>query len=215
MKQDEQVVSALEASITLGAGIAITGYLLPDATFRYGLEYVSVLLGYADNYVSRLTKKDEPEKRVSQVTKNNKKKLKALQGKGFTGYQIPVQISRATGGATKAKTLSFDDFAIFVEYEAVEVKNSKAIALLTSAFKELLRGRTQQAFGLPEDDIETKQADFSASFYEREVVWAENREDVDNQIMLGDEGLDIAEYDTNAAQWENNLLCSKYFDEAA
>lgn len=33
--------------------------------------------------------------------------------------------------------------------------------------------------------------------------------------MLGDEGLDIAEYDTNAAQWENNLLYSKYFDKAA
>lgn len=215
MKQDEKVVSALEADIKLGAGIAITGYMLPNATFRYGLEYLSVLLGYAENYVSRLIKKDESEKLNPQVTKTNKKKLKALQSIGFTGYQVPVQISRATGGATKAKTLSFDDFAILVEYEAVEVKNPKAIALLTSAFKELLRGRTQEAFGLPQDDFETKQADFSASFYEREAIWTENREDVDNQIMLGDEGLDIAEYDTSAAQWENNLLYSKYFDEAA
>ena len=220
MKQDEKVVSALEADIKLGVGIAITGYMLPDATFRYGLEYLSVLLGYADNYVSRLIKKDksdkdEPDKRISQVTKNNRKKLKALQSKGFTGYQIPVKVARSTGGATKAKTLGFDDFAIFVEYEAVEEKNPKAIALLTSAFKELLRGRTLEAFGLPEESLETKQADFSASFYEREAYYIENREDVDNQVMLGDEDLDIAEYDTSAAQWENNLLYSKYFDDVA
>lgn len=216
MEPVEQVVSALEADVKLGAGIAITGYMLPDATFRYGLEYLSVLLGYSENYVSRLIKKDEREKRVSQVTKNNKKKLKVLQGKGFTGYQISVKLSRATGGSTKAKTLSFDDFAIFVEYEAVEVKNPKAIALLTSAFREVLRGRTQSAFGLDEDDKETKQADFAASFYEREAILAENREDEEGLALAGDD------YDPAFARFENDALYAKYsfdypeyFDEAA
>lgn len=210
MEQHEQVVSALEADIKLGAGIAITGYMLPDATFRYGLEYVSVLLGYAENYVSRLTKKDDPEKRISQVTKNNRKKLKALQDKGFTGYQISVRVSRATGGSTKAKTLSFDDFAIFVEYEAVEVKNPRAIALLTTAFRELLRGRTQAAFGLPEDDLETKQTAFWESFQEREAIWAENREEIEGLRLAGDEDLDLADYYPEIAKWENQMLLVKY-----
>ena len=210
MEKSEQVVNALEADIKLGAGIAITGYMLPDATFRYGLEYVSVLLGYAENYVSRLTKKDEPEKRISQVTKSNRKKLKALQDKGFTGYQISVRVSRATGGSTKAKTLSFDDFAVFVEYEAVEVKNPRAIALLTTAFRELLRGRTQAAFGLPEDDLETKQAAFWESFQEREAIWAENREDVEGLRLAGDEDLDLADYYPEIAKWENQMLLARY-----
>lgn len=205
-------LSAFEATVYLGQGLSISTFLVDGKTARYGTQCVSLLVGHAKNYLGRLIPDEED---FSQNTKNLPEKLKALQDKGFTGYKIPVTAPRPNGGATNADTISFDDFAIFVEYEAVEEKNPKAIALLTSAFKELLRGRTQQAFGLPEDDIETKQADFSASFYEREAIWAENREDVDNQVMLGDEDLDIAEYDTSAAQWENNLLYSKYFDDAA
>jgi hypothetical protein len=203
---------AFEATVYLGQGLSISSFLVEGKTVRYGTECVSLLVGHARNYLGRLIP-DEDD--FPDDTKKLPKKLEALHSKGFTGYKIAVTAPRPNGGATNADTLSLDDFAIFVEHEAVEEKNPKAIALLTSAFKELLRGRTQQAFGLPEDDIETKQADFSASFYEREAIWAENREDVDNQIMLGDEGLNIAEYDTSAAQWENNLLYSKYFVDAA
>ena len=205
-------LSAFEATVYLGQGLSISTFLVAGKTARYGTQCVSLLLGYAKNYLGRLIP-DEEE--FPQDTKNLPEKLEALQDKGFTGYKILVTAPRPNGGATNADTISFDDFAIFVEHEAVEVKNPKAIALLTSAFKELLRGRTLEAFGLPEESLETKQADFSASFYEREAFYIENREDVDNQVMLGDEDLDIAEYDTSAAQWENNLLYSKYFDDVA
>ena len=50
-----------------------------------------------------------------------------------------------------------------------------------------------------------------SDFFERESVLAENREDVDNQVMLGDTGLDVDEYDTNAAQLIDDLLFRKYF----
>ena len=192
----------LEITIKLGNGISIDAYLCPDGVGRFSPSKISSFLGYDYKY-------------FSQVFKRGSKKLQALQRLGFTGLHYDGKIRRLTGGITRVKALSFNDFCLIIEYEAIEAKNPKAIALLTSAFREVLRGRTLEAFGLPEESLETKQADFSASFYEREAIWAENREDVDNQIMLGDEGLDIAEYDTSAAQWENNLLCSKYFDEAA
>lgn len=201
MKHDEQTVSALEAIIKIGGGLSMDCYMV-SGKFRYGLSQASELLGYESRH-------------YSQVVRGRSNKLKALQCKGFTGDIVLVKVPRSTGGITRAKTLSFDDFSILIEYEAIEAKNPKAIALLTSAFREVLRGRTLEAFGLPEESLETKQADFSASFYEREAYYIENREDVDNQVMLGDEDLDIAEYDTAAAQWENNMLYSKYFDDAA
>ena len=48
-------------------------------------------------------------------------------------------------------------------------------------------------------------------FFERESVLAENREDVDNLVMLGDTDLDINEYDTDVAQSLNDLLFRRYF----
>lgn len=195
-KKTDDLPIGLNASISIGAGLSVDCYAVAGA-FRYGLTQASELLGYEKTYLSQVVSKDQ-------------QKLKDLQNIGFTGCLLPVKVGRA-----RPKTLSFDDFCILVEFEAVKVENPKAIALLTSAFREVLLGRTRSAFGLDEDDIETKQADFVASFYEREAIWAENREDVDGLVLLGDENLDIAEYDTNAAQWENNLLYSKYFDEAA
>lgn len=169
-------VNATEATIHLGIGVSINGYMLPDGRVRYSLEYLSVLIGHAENYLSRLTKKSV-------------KKWKALLDKGFTAYLIPAKASRPVGGATIANTLSFDDFCLLIELEA-ELRNPKVIALLTASFRELLRSRTQQAFGLPEDSLEHKQADFQAayeSYLQREEALADARSEAEDLWLPGDE----------------------------
>jgi|GEM_PF-3025383 len=202
-KKTDDLPIGLNASISIGEGLSVDCYAVAGA-FRYGLAQASELLGYEKTY-------------LSQVVLKEQQKLKDLQGIGFTGCLLPIKVGRA-----RPKTLSFDDFCILVEFEAVKVENPKAIALLTSAFREVLRGRTQSAFGLDEDDEETKQADFAASFYEREAVWAENRADVEGLVLAGDEDRNIAEYDPAFARFENDTLYAKYssyypeyFDEAA
>jgi hypothetical protein len=167
--------TAMEATVKLGAGVSIDGYLMRDGTFRYGLAYISVLLGYAENYYRRLLN--------PQRTKSAPKKLKALQDKGFTAYQITVRSPReGVSGSSVAHTVSFDDFCLLVEYEA-EHGNPKALALLTASFRELLRGRTQVAFGIPEDTLEEKQAAFQLN-YEH---YLEDKADLEALWLPGDE----------------------------
>lgn len=175
---DNQPIPALEAELLLGAGLSLSAFLIPGREFRYGSAYVSLLLGHGKNYFARS---------LSQGTKTPSKKLKALRRKGFTGYQISVKAPRKHGGATIADTLGFDDFSIWVEYEAVEEKNPKAIALLTSSFREVLLGRTREAFGLAEISQEEKLENFALSFDEREVLWNEDREELAALHLPGDE----------------------------
>ena len=192
MTQTEQVVTALEAIVKIGGGLLMDCYMV-HGEFRYGLSQVSELLGYDSRH-------------YSQVVRGRGNKLKGLYSKGFTGGTVLVKVPRSTGGVTRAKTLGFDDFCVLVEYEAVEVKNSRAIALLTSAFREVLRGRTQVAFGLAEDDLEIKQKAFWEAFQESEIVWDANREDFDGLTLAGDEDLNVDEYYPEIAIYENEML---------
>jgi hypothetical protein len=184
---NQLAVRAIPATVQIGLGLAVEGYLFSDGTFRYGLEYLSLLLGYAENY-------------LSQISKKSKKKLIALQSIGFTGYQIKAHVSRSTGGASYPQTLSFDDFCILVEYEATEVRNPKAIALLTASFREVLRSRTQEAFGLPQYSFRKKIAFFQLAYEERETLLMEDREDVENLELFGNEELGYIE-----SYWEERL----------
>ena len=79
--------------------------------------------------------------------------------------------------------MSYEDFCLIVEHEA-SLGNLKAIALLAASFREVLRSRTQAAFGLPEDALEEKQKAFQAAY---EECLAENRADLEALSLPGDE----------------------------
>lgn len=155
---EDVVYPAVEAVIKLGAGVSVDGYMLSSGEFRYGLDYISELMGRARNYYNRLLKKED-----FSDTKNTSKKLKALLAKGFTGYKVKVKRPRVKKGNSVAYTISFDDFCLITELEAEE-RNPKALALLTSSFRELLRSRTLEAFNIPQDSLEKKQLDFQESY---------------------------------------------------
>jgi hypothetical protein len=175
----KNAVNAMSTPIQLGAGVSIDGYLMPNGEVRYGTGYLSRLLGYGRDYFLRATKEES-------------KKLGNLIYLGYRGDLIPVKVKRLSGrgGTPRIETLSFDDFCILVEYEAIEVKNTKAIAVLTASFRELLRSRTQIAFELPEDTLEQKQSDFTAVARDRESAWndyQENIRETEDLILSGDE----------------------------
>lgn len=123
----------------MGLGQSVEGFILPTGEFRYGSAYVSQLLGYSDKYFDRFRKSLQGNKKAP-------KKLKTLISKGFTGEQIRVKAVRPTGGLTRAYTISFDDVCIWIEHEGFDLGNPNAKALLSASFREILRGRTQEAF---------------------------------------------------------------------
>lgn len=172
----KQVVQAFSSTIHIGLSTAIEGYVLPDGSFRYGFSYVSKLLGYERNYLSHAIRKGT-------------KKIETLQGKGFTCDLILINTTRSSTGSTRSYTMSFDDFCILVEHEAVSERNLKAIALLTASFREVLRSRTQEAFGLPQDTFEKRIAFFQLAYSERERLLSEDREDIEQLELYSSQEL--------------------------
>jgi hypothetical protein len=189
-------VNALSATVHIGLSKVIEGYLLPDGSFRYGLPYVSQLIGREKTYLSHMIKKGS-------------KKLKALRQKGFSCDLIRVSVSRPTTGGTRPNTIGFNDFCIIVEHEAVEENNPDATALLTAAFREVLRSRTQEAFGLTQDTLETKVVNFQQAFEERLDWLSEDRKDFNDLWLPGDEM-----YFPDFVDWQDECE-SKYFEQKA
>lgn len=198
-------IRVIEATISLGPGVTVKGYMTPGGSFRYGLEYTSILLGYGKNYLSRLIKPSVEKTDFwadFEPTKKASKKLKELISRGFRAYKVPVRFTSDTGRQARAETLSFDDFCVLVEYEASVINNPKAIALLTASFREVLRSRSLEAFGLEQDSLEKRREDFTKALLERENILAENRAELEELALPGDEGV---EYDMMAR-------CGHYID---
>jgi hypothetical protein len=197
-KQKQDRVPAYESTVVLGTGLAISGFFVPGREYRYGAAHVSILLGHGKNYFNRF---------LSRGTKTPAKALEELRKRGFTGYVIPVKAPRLQGGATLADTIGVDDFSIWVEYEACVRENPKAIALLTSSFREILLDRTQKAFNLPELSQEEKVEQFGLSFSERESLWDEDQADLNALLLPGDEnGYDLFPEDFLLAVKYDSLL---------
>lgn len=108
---DNGKIRAERATVTFGnSAFSIDGYkLLDSGEFRAGQEGASLLVGYAANWLSRLTS-------------SRPKTLKTLKDMGYTAYHFEVQVSNDRSG-TRVKTISLDDLRVLVEYAAFEVKN--------------------------------------------------------------------------------------------
>jgi len=118
------VIKAVSCDIPLGES-TLDAYMLPSGEKRIGVENTGVALGYSKRF-------------FFQRTKRESKTLKALQGIGFSGEQIWVNIIRQgedRRGSSLAKTVSIRDFVKLVTYEAIVKRNTKAIVLL-AAFAE-------------------------------------------------------------------------------
>lgn len=147
--------------------------------FFDGLEVdgYSKVVGYAGNWLSRLTTRGG-------------KTLNVLQGLGFTAYQLEVTVGREDiSGASKAKTISLDDFNLLILYAASNGKKA-ALALQRSLTQVALNDFFRDAFGEPPLTIEEKRR----LFYETYAAtisperWREmDREEILKLALPGDE----------------------------
>lgn len=153
--------------------ISVDGYQMPDGEFRVGLAGASKALGFADNWISRLTSREG-------------KTLKALQGMGFTGYQIEGMVARdEKSGASAVNTISLKDFGVLVIY-AVQQSKPQALALNLAFLEMSLNDFFRDAFGEKPLTMEEKRALFYKS-YAATINWLqEDLADVESLWLAGD-----------------------------
>ena len=159
---NNNTIKAVRSAVKFAEGLEVDGYMLPDGEFRVGKAGASLVLGYKENFLSR-------------IQSATPKKAKALQAEGFTGYSLPVQIGNQRG-ATHSDTLSLDDFESFIFFAASECKK-EAIALQRALVKVGITDWFRLSFGIKELTLEEKRALFYKD-YAKTINWlSEDKED--------------------------------------
>lgn len=169
------IIRLERAKVNFTSSIAVDGYRMPNGEFRVSLAGASVVLGFEKNWISR-------------VTSRGGKTLKALQGMGFTGYQLEGKIDREPShirGASNVSTISLDDFKILIIYAAQQDK-PEAIALNAALIKTALTDFFKGAFGETPLTIDQKREMMSTS-YAQTLNWIlEDRRDIESLSLVGD-----------------------------
>jgi hypothetical protein len=164
---------AVTAVIQLSDTLSIDGYMMPDGEFRAGIVGTSVLLGYQRDWFLVL-----PSRAPN--------KLKALQDIGFRYDPQTVLIQRrGRGGATKAQTISLRELTILVTFESLQ-GNKRAIALQAAFTLDGLDSRFRDAFGVPQLSQVEKRRFFSLTYDEFLEALAENRAELEELRLPGD-----------------------------
>ena len=161
------------AIVRFTPGLSVDGYKMPDGEFRVGTAGASRLVGFSDNWLSRLTSRGG-------------KTLKALQGMGFTGYQKEGSVARSdVSGASLVNTISLNDFCVLVTY-AVQEKKIEAIALNIAFLQIPVTDFFRDAFGEKRLSIEEVRAKFCAA-YSQTINWLqEDRYEIEELWLAGD-----------------------------
>lgn len=131
------IVRAERVDFQIAPGIFLEFYRLPSGEKRIGLTSAAIVCGHRKSYFNGLH---------SSAPKH----LKALQGKGFTGSTKPVTVaSRGHGvrGASRAETLSLEDFRAFVRFSAFDLGKKPAMAIADAFMGIAIEAIAKQAFG--------------------------------------------------------------------
>ena len=140
---ESEVIYAQKKTVELMGCLKVDTYQMPDGEFRIDLSSISDALGYASNWLSR-------------ITTRKGKAYKALVGKGFTDYQREVRVTRSgKSGASRASTISIDDFLAAVDYAADEY-NPIAIAYLSATAKRSTVDDIREAWGQERLNLEER-----------------------------------------------------------
>jgi len=154
------IIRAERATVKFCEGVEVDGYLLPDGELRVGKVGAAIAVGYGKDWVGQL--KGKP--------------LKALQDKGFTGSEKPVQLNSINGGGTEAKTLSLLDFRKLIVF-AAKKERPEAEALLDAIVDVSLEDYFRIAFGQQTLTLEEKRDKFFKA-YSATIDWlTEDRSD--------------------------------------
>jgi hypothetical protein len=137
-------------TVTFFDGLQVDGYRMPNGEFRVGLTGASVVLGYSENWLSRL------------LDRETGTSLKALRGLGFTEETQKV-VSETRRGDREAQTISLRDFNRLISYAVFDGK--KAALALQLALTELsLTDFFRDAFGEAALNIDEKRQLFYKAY---------------------------------------------------
>lgn len=139
-------------------GVFVDCYETPKGEFRVGMAGASTLLGFAKNWLGR-------------VTGSQGKTLKALQEAGFKGIQEEGKVLGQTG-YQKVTTISLKDFSFLIFYAAALGKEEARILQL--ALNEIgVEDFVRDALGKRQLTMEQKKTNFYHS-YASMINWQEN-----------------------------------------
>lgn len=143
-------IRAERQTVKFFEGLEVDGYRMPNGEFRVGLTGASLVLGYAENWLSRLLDREIGTS------------IKALRGLGFT-EQTQKVVSESVKGQREAETVSLRDFNRLIVY-AVSRRRKAALALQLSLTEVSLNDFFRDAFGEPPLTIEEKRQLFYETY---------------------------------------------------
>jgi hypothetical protein len=100
------------------------------------------------------------------------------------------------------------------EYVCIDLSKSRVIVFFKPQAYELFDKSSQSNLQSSNDNQKTSRNSCDNIFQEREDILTENRDEVDNLVLLGDEDIDIEEFDSVASQQIGEMICAKYLDSA-
>jgi len=143
-------IKAERQSVTFFDGLQVDGYRMPSGEFRVGITGASVVLGYSENWLSRL------------MGRETGTSIKALRGLGFTEETQKV-VSETSRGNREAQTISLRDFNRLISYAVFDGKKA-ALALQLALTEVALNDFFRDAFGEPPLSIDEKRRLFYEAY---------------------------------------------------
>lgn len=143
-------IRAERQTVTFFDGLRVDGYRMPNGEFRVGVTGASVVLGYSENWLSRL------------MGRESGTSIKALRGLGFTEETQKV-VSETSRGDREAQTISLRDFNRLISYAVFDGKKA-ALALQLALTEVALNDFFRDAFGEPPLSIDEKRRLFYETY---------------------------------------------------
>ena len=169
-------IRAERATVTFFDGLSVDGYKMPNGEFRVGITSACRVLGYPDNWL------------YIALSGRSRKRLKSLQGLGFTEETTKIVSETARGDRT-AETISLRDFNRLISYAVFDGKKA-ALALQLALTEVALNDFFIDAFGEAPLTIDQKR-DLFYQAYARTISpedWRRmDREDILRLALPGDE----------------------------
>jgi len=149
-------------------GLSVDGYRMPNGEFRVGITGASVVLGYSENWLSRL------------MNRETGTSIKSLRGLGFTEETQKV-VSETSRGDREAQTISLRDFNRLISYAVFDGKKA-ALALQLALTEVALNDFFVDAFGEPPLSIDEKRRLFYEAY--AATISPENWRQMDREDIL-------------------------------
>ena len=143
-------IRAERQTVTFFDGLTVDGYRMPSGEFRVGITGACEVLGYPENWL------------YIALSGRSRKRLKALQGLGFTEETAKI-VSETDRGNREAQTISLRDFNRLISYAVFDGKKA-ALALQLALTDVALNDFFRDAFGEPPLSIEEKRRIFYEAY---------------------------------------------------